>query len=132
MCHLDDKEKIPKKMSEDDKRINELILDFNIELLVEGCFTNYFPTTSSIEKNKVNYPFVIECLKKQLSQSPVKATHKSIIHENRGDQPHTWRETECEVWECPRCGNTVWSGISIAKKSPYCSDCGQKIDWEEA
>ena len=22
-------------------------------------------------------------------------------------------------------------GISIAKKSPYCSDCGQKIDWEE-
>lgn len=90
-----------------------------------------FQTTLRLAKEKTAYETAIECLKKQLPQSPVKATHKSIIHENRGDQPHTWRETECEVWECPRCGNTVWSGISIAKKSPYCSDCGQKIDWKE-
>lgn len=36
-----------------------------------------------------------------------------------------------EKMVCPRCGNTVWSGLSIAKKSPYCSNCGQKIDWKE-
>ena len=83
------------------------------------------------QKRKTAYETAIECLKKQFPQSPVKAIHKSVVHENRGDQPHTWRGIELEVWECPCCGSTVWSGISIAKKSPYCSDCGQKIDWEE-
>lgn len=90
-----------------------------------------FQTTLQLAKEKTAYETAIECLKKQLAQPPVKATHKSIIHENRGDQPHTWIESHCELWECPCCGNTVWSGISIAKKLPYCSDCGQKIDWEE-
>ena len=88
-------------------------------------------TSLRIGREKTAYETAVECLKKQLPQSPVKVVHKSIVHENRGDQPHTLRESECEVWECPCCGNTVWSNISIAKKLSYCSDCGQKIDWEE-
>lgn len=88
-------------------------------------------TSLRIGREKTAYEAAVECLKKHIPQPPVKAVHKSIVHENRGDQPHTWRESECEVWECPCCGKTVWSGISIAKKSPYCSDCGQKIDWED-
>lgn len=131
MCHLDDKEKMSKKMSEDDERINELIFEFNMKLFVDSCYTDCFKTNPSIEKDKVNYQLAVDCLEKQLPQPPVKAIHKSVVHENRGDQPHTWRESHCELWECPRCGKTVWSGISIAKKSPYCSDCGQKIDWED-
>lgn len=114
--------------------VEEAIDYFNHELECRKhqVSVSNFLTTLQLAKEKNAYETAVECLKEQLSQPPVKATHKSIIHENRGDQPHTWRESECEVWECPCCGNTVWSGISIAKKLSYCSDCGQKIDWEEA
>jgi hypothetical protein len=115
------------------EHVKESIDYFNHEL---GCMKHRvcncdMQTSLRVGREKTAYETAVECLKKQLPQPPVKATHKSIIHENRGDQPHTWKGIELEVWECPCCGNTVWSGISIAKKSPYCPDCGQKIDWED-
>lgn len=121
-------------MNKYNERVKESIDYFNHELECRKhqVSDSSFLTTLQLAKEKNAYETAVECLKEQLSQPPVKAIHKSVVHENRGDQPHTWRKIECEVWECPCCGNTVWSGISIAKKSPYCSDCGQKIDWEEA
>lgn len=113
--------------------VEEAIDYFNHELECRKhqVSVSNFLTTLQLAKEKNAYETAVECLKKHLPHPPVKATHKSIIHENRGDQPHAWIESHCELWECPCCGKTVWSGISIAKKSPYCSDCGQKIDWEE-
>ena len=113
--------------------VEEAIDYFNHELECRKhqVSVSNFLTTLQLAKEKNAYETAVECLKKHLSHPPVKATHKSVVHENRGDKPHTWREIELEVWECPHCGNTVWSGISIAKKSPYRSDCGQKIDWED-
>lgn len=120
-------------MNKYNQHVKESINYFNHELerMEHQVSNSDFQTTLRLAKEESAYEIAIECLKKQLPQSPVKAAHKSIVHENRGDQPHTWRESKCEVWECPCCGNTVWSGISIAKKSPYCSDCGQKIDWKD-
>lgn len=120
-------------MNKYNDHIKESIDYFNHELECRKhqVSDSSFQTTLQLVKEKTAYETAVECLKKQLPQPPVKAIHKSVVHENRGDQPHTLRESECEVWECPCCGNTVWSGISIAKKSSYCSDCGQKIDWEE-
>lgn len=113
--------------------IEEAIDYFNHELECRKhqVSVSNFLTTLQLAKEKNAYETAVECLKEQLSQPPVKAIRKSVVHENRGDKPHTWRGIELEVWECPRCRNTVWSGIRIAKKSPYCSDCGQKIDWED-
>lgn len=121
-------------MNKYNQHVKESIDYFNHELECRKhqVSDSSFQTTLRLVKEKTAYETAVECLKKQLPQSPVKAAHKSIVHENRGDKPHTWREIELEVRECPCCGKTVWSGISIAKKSPYCSDCGQKIDWEEA
>lgn len=120
-------------MNKYNEHVKESIDYFNNELerRKHQVSDSSFQTTLQLAKEKTAYETAIECLKKQLPQPPVKAIHKSIVHENRGDQPHTWRGIELEVRECPCCGNTVWSGISIAKKSPYCSDCGQKIDWED-
>jgi hypothetical protein len=120
-------------MNKYNEHVKESIDYFNHELECRKhqVSDSSFQTTLRLSKEKTAYETAIECLKKHLPQPPVKAIHKSVVHENRGDKPHTWRESECEMWECPCCGNTVWSGISIAKKSPYCSDCGQKIDWEE-
>lgn len=120
-------------MNKYNEHVKESIDYFNHELECRKhqVSDSSFQTTLRLAKEKTAYETAIECLKKHLPQPPVKAIHKSVVHENRGDKPHTWRESEREMWECPCCGNTVWSGISIAKKSPYCSDCGQKIDWEE-
>lgn len=120
-------------MNKYNEHVKESVAYFNHELECRKhqVSDSSFQTTLQLAREKTAYETAIEYLKKQLPQPPVKATHKSIIHENRGDQPHAWIEGHCEVWECPCCGNTVWSGISIAKKLPYCSDCGQKIDWEE-
>ena len=120
-------------MNKDNQHVKESIDYFNHELEYrkhQVCNCD-MQTSLRIGREKTAYETAVECLKKQLPQPPVKVTHKSIIHENRGDQPHAWIEGHCEVWECPCCGNTVWSNISIAKKLSYCSDCGQKIDWEE-
>lgn len=119
-------------MNKYNEHIKESIDYFNNELerRKHQVSDSSFQTTLQLAKEKAAYETAIECLKKQFPQPPVKAIHKSIIHENRGDQPHTWIESHCELWECPCCGKTVWSGISIAKKSLYCSNCGQKIDWE--
>lgn len=120
-------------MNKYNEHVKESIDYFNHELECRKhqVSDSSFQTTLRLAKEKTAYETAVECLKKQLPQPPVKVTHKSIIHENRGDQPHAWIEGHCEVWECPCCGNTVWSNISIAKKLSYCSDCGQKIDWEE-
>lgn len=103
---------------EKNEHAKESIDYFNHELeCMKHRFCNCDMQTSlRVGREKTAYETAVECLKKQLPQPPVKAIHKSVVHENRGDQPHTWRESECEVWECPRCGNTVWSGISIAKE----------------
>lgn len=121
-------------MNKYNEHVKESIDYFNHELecMKHRVCNCDMQTSLRVGREKTAYETAVECLKKQLPQPPVKATHKSVVHENRGDKPHTWREIELEVWECPCCGNTVWSGISIAKKLPYCSDCGQKIDWEEA
>lgn len=121
-------------MNKYNQHVKESIDYFNHELECRKhqVSDSSFQTTLRLVKEKTAYETAVECLKKQLPQPPVKAIRKSAVHENRGDKPHTWREIELEVWECPCCRNTVWSGISIAKKLSYCSDCGQKIDWEEA
>lgn len=120
-------------MNKYNEHVKESIDYFNHELECRKhqVSDSSFQTTLQLAKEKTAYKTAVECLKKHLPQPPVKATHESIIHENRGDQPHAWIESHCELWKCPCCGKTVWSGISIAKKSSYCSDCGQKIDWEE-
>ena len=120
-------------MNKYNEHVKESIDYFNHELecMKHRVCNCDMQTSLRIGREKTAYETAIECLKKQFPQLPVKAIHKSVVYENRGDQPHTWIESHCELWECPCCGNTVWSGISIAKKLPYCSDCGQKIDWEE-
>lgn len=33
---------------------------------------------------------------------------------------------------CPSCGTNLCCEMPGDKKPPYCSQCGQKLDWEEA
>lgn len=120
-------------MNEYNDHIKESIDYFNnvLECRKRQVSNSDFQTTLRLAKEKTAYETAIESLKKQLPQPAVKATHKSILHENKGDKPHVWKEIECEVWECPCCKEMVWNGISARWKSRYCSNCGQKIDWKE-
>lgn len=110
-------------MNKYNEHVKESIDYFNHELecMKHRVCNCDMQTSLRVGREKTAYETAVECLKKQLPQPPVKATHRSIIHENRGDQPHAWIESHCELWECPCCGKTVWSGISIDKKK--CDKC---------
>lgn len=36
-----------------------------------------------------------------------------------------------EKYYCPKCGELLGHGIIKSELFKYCSDCGQKLDWEE-
>ena len=49
-----------------------------------------------------------------VAMKPVLKTGKSIIHCNKGDQPHEWKFEKWQDWCCPVCGWFVGqSRISI-------------------
>lgn len=67
-------------------------------------------------------------------KEPVFKTGESLVHVNRGDQPHEWRNDTWAEWCCPTCGWFVGEQYVPRKhnqqKSNYCSRCGQAIDWD--
>lgn len=68
-----------------------------------------------------------------IPKEPVFKTGESLVHINRGDQPHEWRNDTWAEWCCPTCGWFVGEQYVPRKhnqqKSNYCSRCGQAINW---
>ena len=79
----------------------------------------------------------IEALKKQIPKKPILKHDVSVIHINRGNQPHEWERLESDNWHCPECDSFVgervyvFSKIHDQRKKKYCDNCGQKIDFGE-
>lgn len=81
---------------------------------------------------KCVYDTSIEALEK-----PIPKDRTEVIHLNKGDEPHEWREIKRQDWVCPVCGSFVGQGHNAfqikphdQKKCNYCNDCGQAINWE--
>lgn len=74
-------------MNKYNEHVKESIDYFNHELecMKHRVCNCDMQTSLRIGREKTAYETAIECLKKQFPQSSVKAIHKSIIHENRGD-----------------------------------------------
>lgn len=87
----------------------------------------------------------IECkkaLEKQIPKKPILKSGESLVHINKGDKPHEWNLNKWCSWCCPVCGwfvgeryNRVRNDGSIhphdQRKSNYCNECGQAIDWSD-
>lgn len=79
----------------------------------------------------------IEALKKQIPKKPILKSRTEVIHLNKDDEPHEWREIKRQDWVCPVCGCFVGQGHNAFQIKPhdqrkynYCNECGQAINWE--
>lgn len=75
---------------------------------------------------------------RDVARKPVLKTGKSIVHCNKGDQPHEWKLEKWQDWCCPVCGwfvgqryNAMQDKLHDQRKCNYCNECGQKIDWSD-
>lgn len=79
----------------------------------------------------------IQAIEKQIPKKPILKDRTEVIHLNKGDEPHEWREVKRQDWVCPVCGSFVGQGHNAfqikphdQKKCNYCNDCSQAINWE--
>ena len=73
---------------------------------------------------------------KQIPKKPILKHDVSVMHINRGNQPHEWKRLESDNWHCPECDSFVGERVYVhskvhdQRKKKYCDNCGQKLDWE--
>ena len=88
------------------------------------------------------YDIAIKSIEKQIPKKPILKSGESLVHINKGDKPHEWKLNKWCSWCCPVCGwfvgeryNRVRNDGSIhphdQRKSNYCNECGQAIDWSD-
>ena len=79
---------------------------------------------------------------KQVPKKPILKSGQSMVHINRGDKPHEMRMNQWQEWCCPVCGWFVGERYNChrndgsvhphdQRKSDYCNECGQHIDWSK-
>ena len=79
----------------------------------------------------------IQALEKQIPKKPILKHDVSVMHINRGNQPHEWKRLESDNWHCPKCDSFVGERVYVhskvhdQRKKKYCDDCGQKLDWSD-
>ena len=79
----------------------------------------------------------IQALEKQIPKKPILKHDVSVMHINRGNQPHEWKRLESDNWHCPECDNFVGERVYVLdrhhdqRKKKYCDNCGQKLDWSD-
>ena len=100
-------------------------LQDNIDLL--------FGVTVSDEASRM----AINELEKQIPKKPILKHDVSVMHINRGDQPHEWKRLESDNWHCPECDSFVGERVFVhgrhhdQRKKKYCDNCGQRLDWSD-
>ena len=82
------------------------------------------------------YDIAINALEKQIAKKPILKHDISVMHINRGNQPHEWKRLESDNWHCPECDSFVGERVYVhdrhhdQRKKKYCDNCGQKLNWE--
>ena len=83
------------------------------------------------------FQMAINALEKQMPKKPILKHDVSVMHINRGNQPHEWKRLESDNWHCPECDSFVGERVYVLskihdqRKKKYCDNCGQKIDFGE-
>ena len=93
---------------------------------IENCITN-----------QCEYFLAINALEKQIQKKPILKHDVSVMHINRGNQPHEWKTLESDNWHCSECDSFVGERVYVLdrhhdqRKKKYCDNCGQKLDWSD-
>lgn len=91
---------------------------------------------NSKTRNAKALDVAIQALEKQIAKKPILKHDVSVMHINRGNQPHEWKRLESDNWHCPECDSFVGERVYVhskvhdQRKKKYCDNCGQKLDWE--
>ena len=81
---------------------------------------------------------VRKALEKQIPKKPILKHDVSVMHINRGNQPHEWKSLESDNWHCHECDSFVGERVYVLdmhhdqRKKKYCDNCGQKLDWGDS
>lgn len=73
-----------------------------------------------------------------MAMKPILKTGKSIIHCNKGNQPHEWKFEKGRTGVA-LCADGLWGKGTMQlqdnahdqRKCNYWQECGQKIDWSD-
>ena len=99
--------------------------------LCEYCYSQ-----GNFGEQKEAFQMAINALEKQIAKKPILKHDVSVMHINRGNQPHEWKRLESDNWHCPECDSFVGERVYVhskvhnQRKKKYCDNCGQKLDWE--
>ena len=99
-------------------------------------YCDYCYSQGNFGEQKEAFSVTINALKKQIQNRPILKHDVSVMHINRGDQPHEWKRLESDNWHCPECDNFVGERVYVRdrhhdqRKKKYCDNCGQKLNWE--
>ena len=99
-------------------------------------------TKYSLEERIEAFDMAIVAMERRIPKKPFLKDGESIIHVNKGDEPHEWIKGKWQDWVCPVCGwfvgqryNAVRNNGEVhphdQRKSNFCNECGQAIDWSE-
>ena len=75
-------------------------------------------------------------LERDTPKAPVLKDGESLVHLSKADGTGEFRSSKWLHWTCPVCGAFVgelyvYEGVRhIQRNTPYCAQCGQKIDWD--
>ena len=81
-------------------------------------------------------PLVEISLERDTPKAPVLKDGESLVHLSKADGTGEFRSSKWLHWTCPVCGGFVgelyvYEGVRhIQRNTPYCAQCGQKIDWD--
>ena len=97
----------------------------------------YCYSQGTFREQKWAFQIAINALEKQILKKPILKHDVSVMHINRGNQPHEWKRLESDNWHCPECDSFVGERVYVhskvhdQRKKKYCDDCGQKLDWSD-
>ena len=96
----------------------------------------YCYSQGTFREQKWAFQIAINALEKQIPKKPILKHDVSVMHINRGNQPHEWKRLESDNWHCPECDSFVGERVYVRskvhdqRKKKYCDNCGQKLNWE--
>lgn len=80
----------------------------------------------------------ITALRRQIPMKPILKNSKSVVFVDYADGHGECKATKWQDWVCPVCGWFVgqrYNGFQNRphdqRKSNFCNECGQRIDWSE-
>ena len=97
----------------------------------------YCYSQGTFREQKEAFQMAINALEKQIPKKPILKHDVSVMHINRGNQPHEWKRLESDNWHCPECDSFVGERVYVhskvhdQRKKKYCDNCGQKLDWSD-